>query len=405
MGVGGVGLVWRGGAGALGTGAGQLPSCRAKGPSVTREGRWLAPTGPVPGVALAAYSPRGRLRVERRGLRGPWRQPHSLRQAAPPQDEAGGGGGGVLSRLLPGFRGQLSGPTSGRGNRPPRAVRPLRPKCPRHRRRLSRSCFHFAGGGRACCPVRLRKGAGQGRGARAGGHSAGAAGVSRLCHRLRLPPEARWLPVSVRLTWARTPGLRVTLAGLRDLREAQRADEPGPPVSPGVLARPCARGGGGAGQLQEVWRPVPNRHLSAPPDPAAGPSPPRRPERPLWVRSGAGGEGGGPLPGSVLPRAAAHRQPGHEGAGGRRPAARLGTPVRAHGAPSPAPSVAWEPAGDGSRVLSLADNHILLWDLRGSSRQAVVSTEARLPRGRPPGWTSAEVRVHSLTHVWLELRR
>lgn len=93
MGVGGVGLVWGGGAGALGTGAGQLPSCRAKGPSVTREGRWLAPTGPVPGVALAAYSPRGRLRVERRGLRGPWRQPHSLRQAAPPQDEAGGGGG------------------------------------------------------------------------------------------------------------------------------------------------------------------------------------------------------------------------------------------------------------------------------------------------------------------------
>ncbi|KAB0405661.1 hypothetical protein E2I00_011913, partial [Balaenoptera physalus] len=34
--------------------------------------------------------------------------------------------------------------------------------------------------------------------------------------------------------------------------------------------------------------------------------------------------------------------------------------------------VAWEPAGDGKRVISLADNHILLWDLQESSSQAVV---------------------------------
>lgn len=35
-------------------------------------------------------------------------------------------------------------------------------------------------------------------------------------------------------------------------------------------------------------------------------------------------------------------------------------------------SVAWEPAGDGKRVISLADNHLLLWDLQESSSQALV---------------------------------
>ncbi|OWK07139.1 TSSC1 [Cervus elaphus hippelaphus] len=34
--------------------------------------------------------------------------------------------------------------------------------------------------------------------------------------------------------------------------------------------------------------------------------------------------------------------------------------------------VAWEPAGDGKRVISLADNHILLWDLQESSSQATL---------------------------------
>lgn len=39
----------------------------------------------------------------------------------------------------------------------------------------------------------------------------------------------------------------------------------------------------------------------------------------------------------------------------------------------PSRSIAWEPAGDGKRVISLADNHILLWDLQESSSQAMVS--------------------------------
>ena len=39
-------------------------------------------------------------------------------------------------------------------------------------------------------------------------------------------------------------------------------------------------------------------------------------------------------------------------------------------------SVVWEPTGDGRRVISLADSHILLWDLQESSSQAVVSDRA-----------------------------
>ncbi|KAI2522294.1 EARP complex and GARP complex interacting protein 1 [Homo sapiens] len=33
--------------------------------------------------------------------------------------------------------------------------------------------------------------------------------------------------------------------------------------------------------------------------------------------------------------------------------------------------VVWEPMGDGKKIISLADNHILLWDLQESSSQAV----------------------------------
>uniref|UniRef100_A0A8C9EEY9 EARP and GARP complex-interacting protein 1 n=1 Tax=Phocoena sinus TaxID=42100 RepID=A0A8C9EEY9_PHOSS len=40
--------------------------------------------------------------------------------------------------------------------------------------------------------------------------------------------------------------------------------------------------------------------------------------------------------------------------------------------------VAWEPTGDGKRVISLADNHILLWDLQESSSQAVLASSASL---------------------------
>ncbi|KAF7247612.1 hypothetical protein EYD10_06454 [Varanus komodoensis] len=37
-----------------------------------------------------------------------------------------------------------------------------------------------------------------------------------------------------------------------------------------------------------------------------------------------------------------------------------------------ADSVAWEPMGDGKKLISLADNHLLLWDLQESSSQAVT---------------------------------
>ncbi|AWP16933.1 putative protein TSSC1-like isoform 4 [Scophthalmus maximus] len=40
--------------------------------------------------------------------------------------------------------------------------------------------------------------------------------------------------------------------------------------------------------------------------------------------------------------------------------------------------VLWEPMGDGKRVISLADNHALLWDLQESSTQATVSSTATL---------------------------
>nr|XP_013002698.1 EARP-interacting protein isoform X1 [Cavia porcellus] len=42
-------------------------------------------------------------------------------------------------------------------------------------------------------------------------------------------------------------------------------------------------------------------------------------------------------------------------------------------APCNVACVAWEPMGEGKKVISLADNHILLWDLQESSSQAVGS--------------------------------
>ncbi|XP_064412481.1 EARP-interacting protein homolog isoform X3 [Latimeria chalumnae] len=41
-------------------------------------------------------------------------------------------------------------------------------------------------------------------------------------------------------------------------------------------------------------------------------------------------------------------------------------------------NVVWEPMGDGKRVFSLADNHLLLWDLQESSTKAVLSNSATL---------------------------
>ncbi|XP_042598806.1 EARP-interacting protein homolog isoform X2 [Cyprinus carpio] len=40
--------------------------------------------------------------------------------------------------------------------------------------------------------------------------------------------------------------------------------------------------------------------------------------------------------------------------------------------------VLWEPMGDGKRVISLAENHVLLWDLRESSTKATISSSATL---------------------------
>ncbi|MGH0114387.1 UNVERIFIED_CONTAM: hypothetical protein FKN15_005869 [Acipenser sinensis] len=40
--------------------------------------------------------------------------------------------------------------------------------------------------------------------------------------------------------------------------------------------------------------------------------------------------------------------------------------------------VLWEPMGDGKRLVSLADNHVQLWDLQGSSNKAVISSAATL---------------------------
>lgn len=35
----------------------------------------------------------------------------------------------------------------------------------------------------------------------------------------------------------------------------------------------------------------------------------------------------------------------------------------------------WEPTGDGKRVVSLADNHLLLWDLQESASRARVGDD------------------------------
>ncbi|XP_075057603.1 EARP and GARP complex-interacting protein 1 isoform X3 [Mixophyes fleayi] len=41
-------------------------------------------------------------------------------------------------------------------------------------------------------------------------------------------------------------------------------------------------------------------------------------------------------------------------------------------------SVTWEPLGDGKKVMSLADNYVMLWDLQESSTKAVLSSSVAL---------------------------
>ncbi|XP_029350329.1 EARP-interacting protein homolog isoform X1 [Echeneis naucrates] len=56
--------------------------------------------------------------------------------------------------------------------------------------------------------------------------------------------------------------------------------------------------------------------------------------------------------------------------------------------------VLWEPMGDGKRVISLADNHALLWDLQESSTQAVVSNTATLEGKGQLKFTSGKWSPH-----------
>ncbi|XP_055361645.1 EARP-interacting protein homolog isoform X3 [Betta splendens] len=56
--------------------------------------------------------------------------------------------------------------------------------------------------------------------------------------------------------------------------------------------------------------------------------------------------------------------------------------------------VLWEPMGDGKRVISLADNHALLWDLQESSTQATVSNIASLEGKGQLRFTSGKWSPH-----------
>lgn len=56
--------------------------------------------------------------------------------------------------------------------------------------------------------------------------------------------------------------------------------------------------------------------------------------------------------------------------------------------------VLWEPMGDGKRVISLADNHALLWDLQESSTRATVSSRATLEGKGQLKFTSGKWSPH-----------
>ncbi|XP_070776548.1 EARP-interacting protein homolog isoform X1 [Enoplosus armatus] len=56
--------------------------------------------------------------------------------------------------------------------------------------------------------------------------------------------------------------------------------------------------------------------------------------------------------------------------------------------------VLWEPMGDGKRVISLADNHALLWDLQESSTRATVSSTATLEGKGQLRFTSGKWSPH-----------
>ncbi|XP_069462134.1 EARP and GARP complex-interacting protein 1 isoform X2 [Ambystoma mexicanum] len=56
--------------------------------------------------------------------------------------------------------------------------------------------------------------------------------------------------------------------------------------------------------------------------------------------------------------------------------------------------VTWEPMGDGKKILSLADNHMLIWDLQESSTNAVLSSSATLEGKGQLKFTSGQWSPH-----------
>ncbi|XP_070811199.1 EARP and GARP complex-interacting protein 1 isoform X2 [Pituophis catenifer annectens] len=56
--------------------------------------------------------------------------------------------------------------------------------------------------------------------------------------------------------------------------------------------------------------------------------------------------------------------------------------------------VAWEPMGDGKKLISLADNHLLLWDLQESSTKAVLTNSVTLEGKGQLKFTSGKWSPH-----------
>ncbi|TSM77388.1 Protein TSSC1 [Bagarius yarrelli] len=56
--------------------------------------------------------------------------------------------------------------------------------------------------------------------------------------------------------------------------------------------------------------------------------------------------------------------------------------------------VLWEPMGDGKRVISLAESHIVLWDLQESSTKATISSSATLEGKGQLKFTSGKWSPH-----------
>lgn len=110
----------------------------------------------------------------------------------------------------------------------------------------------------------------------------------------------------------------------------------------------------------------------------------------------------------VLTCAAVWRMPAELEPGGHESPEDAASPAHAlellchldHPARGSTACVAWEPAGDGKRVISLADNHLLLWDLQESSSQALLASSASLEgKGQLKFTTGRWSPHHSCTQV------